>query len=111
MKHDMGDMNLLLSNLLEAHDPILTNTIRRDLADKLHPALALLNRLEGVSEDPVPPKQWGKDKATKMGEAPKIKNELKGNVALGSKGKDPMVDVDEEEENKKSAKAKGVTMR
>ena len=45
METCVGDVNSLLSNLLEAHDSILTISVRRHLADKLCPAFTLLNRL------------------------------------------------------------------
>ncbi|CAI9298379.1 unnamed protein product [Lactuca saligna] len=54
-KSCVSDVNSLLSNLVEACDPILAITIRWHLADKLCPAIALLNRLESVLEAPVPP--------------------------------------------------------
>lgn len=67
MKSCIGDVNSLLFNLIEAHDPILTITIHRNLADKLHPALTLMKRLEGVSEALVPPKQGVKIKLLRQG--------------------------------------------
>ena len=66
-------MNALLSNLLEAHDPILTITIRKHLLDKLHPILALPNTLEDVSEAPVAPKQGEKIKLQRQGKHLKTK--------------------------------------
>lgn len=55
----VSDVNSLLSNLLEPHDPILTITIRRHLADKLRPVIALLNKIEGVPKVPALPEQGG----------------------------------------------------
>ena len=74
MKSCIRDVNSFLSNLIEAHDPILTITIHRHLADKLRPAFALLTRLEGVPKAPIPPKQGGEDKAAKEREKPKKMN-------------------------------------
>lgn len=53
------DIHAILSNVQEAHDPILTISVRRHLADKFRPALGMLSRIEGVSETMVPPKQAG----------------------------------------------------
>lgn len=53
MKSCISDVNSLMSNLIEAHEPIQTITNHKHLADKLCPAFALLNRLEGVSEASV----------------------------------------------------------
>ncbi|CAI9299887.1 unnamed protein product [Lactuca saligna] len=98
LKSCVGDVNSLLSNLLQARDPILNINICRHLADKLRPALALLNCIEGVSKAPIPLKQGGKYQAAKTGKAYPLKSGLKGNVASGSKGKKPMGDDDEDEE-------------
>ena len=75
MKSWSSDVNSLLSNLIEAHDSTLTITICRHLANKLRPAFALLNQIEGVPEAPVLSKQGGEEKATKAGEKPKKKNQ------------------------------------
>ncbi|CAI9287997.1 unnamed protein product [Lactuca saligna] len=48
MKRCMSDVNALLSNLIKAHDPMLPLTTCKDLAKKLCPIVAMLNRLEGV---------------------------------------------------------------
>ena len=58
-----GDVKDLLTNLLEAHDPILTLTIRNHLQSKLLPAIAILSEMKGVSEGVVPPKQGGESSA------------------------------------------------
>lgn len=55
----VGDVNALLSNILDAHNPILSISIRRHLADKFRPALAMLNQIEGVSKSSDLPKQGG----------------------------------------------------
>ncbi|XP_023770501.1 flocculation protein FLO11-like [Lactuca sativa] len=54
-----GDVKDMLLNLLGAHDPILTLTIKNHLTTKLIPALAMLHEMNGVSERFVPPKQGG----------------------------------------------------
>ncbi|XP_052622562.1 uncharacterized protein LOC128127878 [Lactuca sativa] len=51
------DVHSILLHLLEAHDPIITITIRRHLADKLRPALDILSRIKGVPVTGVQPKQ------------------------------------------------------
>lgn len=43
IKSYVSDFNSLLSNLIKSHDLVLTITIQRHLADKLRPAIALLN--------------------------------------------------------------------
>lgn len=37
------DVNALLSNLIEAHDPLIPITIRWHLANKLRPSISMLN--------------------------------------------------------------------
>ena len=54
-----GEVKDLLTNLLEAHDPTLTLTIRNHLTSTLLPALAILSEMKGVSEGVVSPKQGG----------------------------------------------------
>lgn len=71
LKRCVRDVKSLVSNILEAHDSILTISVCRHLDDKLHPAFTLLNRIEGFSEVLVPPKQGGeaeKVQNTKAGE-------------------------------------------
>ncbi|CAI9294325.1 unnamed protein product [Lactuca saligna] len=80
----VSDVISLLSNLLEAHDPILTITIRRNIADKLCPVIAMLNRIEGVLEVPVIPEQGGE--------------KTKGNTKV-EKGKEPMGNYDENDDS------------
>ena len=46
-----------MTNLLGAHDPILTLTIRNHLTTKLLPAHAMLHEMKGVSERFMPPKK------------------------------------------------------
>ncbi|KAL7600401.1 hypothetical protein Lser_V15G23655 [Lactuca serriola] len=43
----------------EAHDPILNYSVRRDLAEKLAPALSLLSKIEGLVDFVSIPKQGG----------------------------------------------------
>ncbi|XP_052621085.1 formyltetrahydrofolate deformylase 1, mitochondrial [Lactuca sativa] len=43
-----ANVHSILLHLLEAHDPIITITIKRHLADKLRPALDILSHIEGV---------------------------------------------------------------
>nr|KAJ0188056.1 hypothetical protein LSAT_V11C900503890 [Lactuca sativa] len=53
------DVHSILLQLIEAHDPIITITVRHHLADKLRPALDVLSRIEGVPVTGVQPKQGG----------------------------------------------------
>ncbi|XP_023737424.1 uncharacterized protein LOC111885390 [Lactuca sativa] len=55
-----GDVKDMLTNILGAHDPILTLTIRNHLSTKLTPAIAMLHEMKGVSEGFRPPKQGEK---------------------------------------------------
>ncbi|CAI9266115.1 unnamed protein product [Lactuca saligna] len=48
IRSSITDVHSILLHLLEAHDPIITITIRTHLADKLRPALDILNRIVGV---------------------------------------------------------------
>lgn len=57
VKSGVGDVNAFLSNILDSHDPILTISIRKHLADKFLPAIDMLSMIKGVSETPVIPKQ------------------------------------------------------
>ena len=56
----VGDVKDMLTNLLGAHDPILTLTIINHLTTKLIPTLAILHEMKGVFERFVPPKQGEK---------------------------------------------------
>nr|KAJ0193115.1 hypothetical protein LSAT_V11C800452990 [Lactuca sativa] len=49
IRSSVDDVHSILLHLLDAHDPILTISIRRHLADKLRLVLAILSRIEGVS--------------------------------------------------------------
>ncbi|KAL7609583.1 hypothetical protein Lser_V15G13547 [Lactuca serriola] len=59
IKSCVSDAHSAISNILEAHDPILNYTVRRDLAEKLAPALALLSNIEGLLDFVSIPKQGG----------------------------------------------------
>ncbi|KAL7610248.1 hypothetical protein Lser_V15G14214 [Lactuca serriola] len=48
VKSCVSDVHSTISNILEAHDPILNYSVRRDLAEKLAPALSLLSKIEGL---------------------------------------------------------------
>lgn len=111
VKSCVGDVNALLSNLIEAHDSVLTITIRRHLAENLRPAISMLSRIEGVPEASIPPKQGGEVTQDPPNQPPtsetqdppvkpKVSNEPKGNEALGlkAKGKKIVGESDEEEE-------------
>ena len=49
IRSSVGDVHSILLHLLDAHDPIMTITIKRNSAEKLRPALDILSRIEGVS--------------------------------------------------------------
>ncbi|XP_052625759.1 uncharacterized protein LOC111919606 [Lactuca sativa] len=55
----VSDVHGALSNIIEAHDPILNYLVRRTLAEKLAPALALLCKIEGLPKYVSHPKQGG----------------------------------------------------
>ncbi|XP_052624970.1 uncharacterized protein LOC111889543 [Lactuca sativa] len=59
IKSCVSDVHGALSNIIEAHDPILNYSVRRTLAEKLASALAMLSRIEGLPEPVVHPKQGG----------------------------------------------------
>lgn len=99
MKSCVSDVNALLSNLIKAHDPLLPLTTHRHLAGKLHPAIAMLNQLEGVSVSHVHPKQGGERTNPPTGSSGHDEdksNEPKDNIASGSKGEGKMLESDED---------------
>ncbi|KAL7586079.1 hypothetical protein Lser_V15G41333 [Lactuca serriola] len=55
----VSDVHSAISNILEAHDPILIYSVRRTLAEKLAPALSLLSKIEGLLDFVSIPKQGG----------------------------------------------------
>ncbi|KAL7585290.1 hypothetical protein Lser_V15G44552 [Lactuca serriola] len=55
----VSDVHSAISNILEAHDPILNYSVRRTLAEKLTPALSLLSKIEGLLDFVSIPKQGG----------------------------------------------------
>ncbi|KAL7606592.1 hypothetical protein Lser_V15G17506 [Lactuca serriola] len=55
----VSDIHSAISNILEAHDPILNYSVRRDLAKNLSPALSLLSKIEGLLDFLSIPKQRG----------------------------------------------------
>ncbi|KAL7601907.1 hypothetical protein Lser_V15G26951 [Lactuca serriola] len=102
IKSCVSDVHSSISNILEAHDPILNYTMRRDLAEKLSPTLALLSKLEGLLDFVSIPKQGGEkesmsqppptSKATHTTEPPLV------GQASGSGVKDKGKKIAEEEE-------------
>ncbi|KAL7618923.1 hypothetical protein Lser_V15G01055 [Lactuca serriola] len=63
IKTCVSDVHSSLSNILEAHDPILNHSVRRTLAEKLAPALDLLSKIEGLPSFVSDPKQGGEVKS------------------------------------------------
>lgn len=59
VKSVVGDVYAFLFNILDAHDPMLSISIRWYLTEKFRPALAMLYQIEGVSESPNLPKKGG----------------------------------------------------
>ncbi|KAL7603436.1 hypothetical protein Lser_V15G20514 [Lactuca serriola] len=112
VKSYVSYVHAILLNVLEAHDPILTISVRRHLSDKFRPALGMLSRIEGVSETMVPPKQGGEGLASSSQPPPtsqpqKKKTEHASGSGFKAKGKVTMDDSDEEEEtNVKALKRK-----
>ncbi|CAH1431384.1 unnamed protein product [Lactuca virosa] len=121
IKSCVGDVHSLFSNLLEAHDSVLTLTVPRHLAEKLRPALEILSRIEGVPGTVVPPKQGGEasqgqppqpptSKPIQISSQLKVTTEPKGNEASGSSVKDKnkkiVSDSDEEETEEDALKRK-----
>lgn len=109
VKSCVSDIHAILSNVPEAHDPILTISVRHHLANKLRPALGMLSRIEGVSETVVPPKQGGEGLTSSSQPPPKSqpsptsqpeyqKIEHTSGSGFKAKGKGTMDDSDEEEE-------------
>ncbi|CAI9287310.1 unnamed protein product [Lactuca saligna] len=95
---------------MKTRDPLIPITIKKHLVDKIRPGFTILNRLEGVSEFSILPKQGGehtKDQSAKepqktvgiSGETEMLKtmNKLKGREALDSKGKGKLIDDSDEE--------------
>ncbi|XP_023771185.1 uncharacterized protein LOC111919854 [Lactuca sativa] len=86
-----GDVLTQLHNVIQAHDPIFTLTIRNHLTSKLLQAIELLREMKGVSERMATPQQGGegtvmipplvKPKVT-------VKTEPKDNLASGSGNKE-----------------------
>ncbi|KAL7605732.1 hypothetical protein Lser_V15G20073 [Lactuca serriola] len=90
VKSCVSDVHIILSNVLEAHDPILTLSVQRHIADKFCHALGFLSRIEGVLETTVPPKQGSHPE-------PK-KTEHASGSGFKAKGKGTVDDSEEEEE-------------
>ncbi|XP_023765875.1 uncharacterized protein LOC111914352 [Lactuca sativa] len=103
VKSCVSDIHAILLGVLEAHDPILTISIRRHLSDKLCPSLGMLSRIEGVYEAVLPPKQGGEGLTSSsqppLTSQPEIqKPEHSTGSGPKGKGKGPIVDDSDEEE-------------
>ncbi|CAI9287717.1 unnamed protein product [Lactuca saligna] len=59
MKSYIGDMNSILSNIIETRDYLITITVRKHLAAKIRHVFSMLNMLEGVLKSDILPKQGG----------------------------------------------------
>ncbi|CAI9269411.1 unnamed protein product [Lactuca saligna] len=83
------EVHCILLHLIEGHDPLVTITTRRHLADKLRPALDVLSRIEGVPVVGVQPQQGGEKEFKQekqetnqpLPSSPKPAAEPKGNEA------------------------------
>ncbi|CAI9282133.1 unnamed protein product [Lactuca saligna] len=107
----VSDVSILLSDLIEIHDPLIPITVKKHLTNKTRLAFTMINRIEGVLEFSVLSKQGGehikgqfaKEPQKTVGtsgetEKPKTMNEPKGNEALDFKGKGKLIDGGDEEE-------------
>ncbi|CAI9261279.1 unnamed protein product [Lactuca saligna] len=95
IKSCIAYVNALLSHIIETRDSMIMMTIKKHLAEKLHPVFATLNRLEGVSDLSSIPKQGetlkkSKKEIPKPTAKPKSENEPKDNVPSDSKGKEKL---------------------
>ena len=105
IKMCVSDVHSAISNILEAHDPILNYSVRRPLTEKLAPALDLLSKIEGLPDFVSIPKQGGEkesapqpphsSKATHTTEPPPI------GQASGSGVKDKGKQIAEESDDDK----------
>nr|KAJ0212218.1 hypothetical protein LSAT_V11C400205170 [Lactuca sativa] len=59
IKSFTAEFHSILLHLIKGHDPLVTITTRRHLADKLRPTLDILSRIEGVLVTGVQPQQGG----------------------------------------------------
>ncbi|CAI9260970.1 unnamed protein product [Lactuca saligna] len=115
MKSCITDVNASLNNLIETRDSLLTVSVRQHLADKLTSMFLMFYMLEGVSESGTLPKQRGDNvkqstkepqKVVETSDAKKPKGfDPKDNVASGSKGKEKVIDDDDDEHAKLERKA------
>nr|KAJ0227884.1 hypothetical protein LSAT_V11C100043130 [Lactuca sativa] len=91
IKSCVPDVFAILSNLVNAHDLVLTLSVRNHLTEKLLLALKILSRIEGVTESIVTPQQGGEDLQNPPKQSSTIMNvttKPKGNEASGSSVKD-----------------------
>ncbi|KAL7590743.1 hypothetical protein Lser_V15G39175 [Lactuca serriola] len=102
IKTCVSDVHSAISNILEAHDPILNHSVRRTLAEKLAPALDLLSKIEGLPDFVSIPKQGGeKESASQPPHSSKETHTTKPppvGQASGSGVKDKGKKITEEEE-------------
>nr|KAJ0206608.1 hypothetical protein LSAT_V11C500230710 [Lactuca sativa] len=95
IRSSAADVHSILLHLIEAHDPIITITIRRHLADKLRSALDILSCIEGVPMTGVQPKQGGENVTTQPPSGPKSSTEPKGNEASKKIGEEDTYNEDD----------------
>ncbi|XP_023760257.1 uncharacterized protein PB18E9.04c-like [Lactuca sativa] len=76
-----GDVKDMLTNILGAHDPIITLTIRNHLTTKLTPAISMLHEMKETTQQSVQPKVTVKTETTQP--EVQVTNKLKDNVASG----------------------------
>lgn len=110
VKSYISDVNSLLLNIVEDRDPLIPITVQKHLANKLLSTFAMLNRFEGVSEFSSLPEQGGESETPPSKKEPKKANEPdmpkgfesepKVNVASGSRGKEKVLEEDENEKLK-----------
>lgn len=78
----------MFTNLIGAHDSIMTVKIRNHLTSKLLPALSIFHEMKGVSEPFVTPKQGGEGSQTII-----VTKELKDHLASGSSPTDKLKNI------------------
>ncbi|CAI9289457.1 unnamed protein product [Lactuca saligna] len=91
------DITVLLSNIIETRDSMITITVRKHLAENLSTVFAMLHLLEGVPESSNIPKQGG-DQPKKTLAKPIVKIESEPNGKEKFFYEEPIIDNSEDEE-------------
>ncbi|CAI9266312.1 unnamed protein product [Lactuca saligna] len=106
VKSCVSDVKSLLSDLIETRDTLIPITVRKHLADKLLPLFAVLNRLEvHIFSSRITSRalrlsfSFSSSSSSKTFSFP-LEPETTLPFALGSRGKEKVLDNEEEEEDK-----------